>query len=253
MSKPLNREEIKRIYKNQAICFPMIMGVIEGTSEGMVYCDDAERPKHLFVRNKFGFCQEFFESFSEGFFRQTVVKILEDARRPKLRMYLPTAKTVDFLRGNESVAVCERVHFKHNAKNIAFAGHTAGIMKNAKFSAGGGYFGLIARYYRDENEFMENAMPVVAYDENKKEIGVIYNTAKGDGNCEVDVLVEEQYRKRGIGKALVQSFIELCQEKGLVPNWDCYSNNVPSMKLAERCGFEPVGTYPFYNIDVFSG
>ncbi len=56
MSKPLNREEIKRIYKNQAICFPMIMGVIEGTSEGMVYCDDAERPKHLFVRNKFGFC-----------------------------------------------------------------------------------------------------------------------------------------------------------------------------------------------------
>lgn len=252
MCEIINRKEIKRIYKNQKICFPMIMGVIEGTSEGMIYCDDIQNPRHIFVRNKFGFCQEFFEDFSEEFFNKIMKEIMEDKKRSKLRMYMPTNQMKVFLEGEKNMAKCERVHFQHNKQTGDIPSDTADDWHIEQMFAkkGGISQQFIYRYYKDEKDFIEHAMPIAAYDANGNEIGIIYNTAKGDGNCEIDILVEEQYRNRGIGKALVFEFIKICQERRVIPNWDCYANNVPSMRLAENCGFESVGTYCFYNVDV---
>lgn len=248
MCEVINKKEIKRIYKNQDICFPMIMGVIEGNSEGVVYCDNIQTPRHIFVKNKFGFCQEFFEEFSIDFFSKIVDEIIEDRHRQKLRMYMPTDKMKDYLEGKKDMTKCERVHFKYNRldTNIIKRGIYT-VQRNECCVRGA----ICDRYYKNEQDFIENAMPVVAYDNNKNEIGIIYSTAKGDGNCEIDIFVEEQYRKQGVGKALVYEFIEICQKQGIIPNWDCYSNNAASMKLAECCGFEPLGSYCFYNVDVF--
>lgn len=255
MCEIINRKEIKRIYKNQKICFPMIMGVIEGTSEGMIYCDDIQNPRHIFVRNKFGFCQEFFECCSDSFFDKIVNEVIEDKKCPKLRLYMPTRRMQDYLGEKKSATKCQRVHFKYDAYfEISSFPKENGIEIKRVFGVGGSLFRpFIYRYYKDEQDFIEHAMPIAAYDANKNEIGIIYNTAKGDENCEIDILVEEQYRKQGIGKALVFEFIKICQEQRVIPNWDCYANNAPSMKLAASCGFEPIGTYCFYNIDVLTG
>ena len=233
--------------------FPMIMSVIEGNSEGAIYCDNAQAPQHIFVRNKFGFCQEFFESFSEEFFQAIVDEIIEDRTRTKLRMYMPTEEMKEYLTGKENVTESERIHYIFCTKETHIKSE---IFDGIRILTGGGTiqedFGLELwnRYYKNKQDFMENALPIVAYDQNNNALGIIYSAAKGERNCEIDILVKEEYRKAGVGKALVSEFINLCKRKGIIPNWDCYANNKASVNLAKCSGFTPVASYCFYNIGI---
>lgn len=126
-SEEINRDAVKNIYRRQKIQFPMIMSVIEGNSEGAVYCDNAQNPQHIFVRNKFGFCQEFFESFSEKFFQTIIDEIIKNKTRTKLRMYMPTKEMQEYLTGKENVTESERMHYifytnEARAKSVTFDG-----------------------------------------------------------------------------------------------------------------------------------
>lgn len=56
---------------------------------------------------------------------------------------------------------------------------------------------------------MENALSIMAYGQNNNVLGIIYSIAKGEGNCEIDILVKEEYRKVGVGKALVSEFVNI--------------------------------------------
>jgi ribosomal protein S18 acetylase RimI-like enzyme len=56
-----------------------------------------------------------------------------------------------------------------------------------------------------------------------------------------DCFVEKSYRRRGIGMALVKAMLEWFINKGVeCVEADVYSNNVPSLNLFKRLGFEEV-------------
>ena len=70
-----------------------------------------------------------------------------------------------------------------------------------------------------------------------------------DGQVEVDVLTQPEYRGKGLGRSVVLAFTARCLESGLKPAWDCFTNNAGSMALARSCGFVPAcPAYPFYTL-----
>jgi RimJ/RimL family protein N-acetyltransferase len=56
--------------------------------------------------------------------------------------------------------------------------------------------------------------------------------------AEIDIATQNKYRGMGLARNVAVIFIEHCIEKNMKPKWDCDVNNLASIKLAEKLGFE---------------
>jgi RimJ/RimL family protein N-acetyltransferase len=63
---------------------------------------------------------------------------------------------------------------------------------------------------------------------------------------EISVHTAEAYRQQGWGTVVASAFISECLRRGRQPNWECFWDNEPSTKLAEKLGFRMQEDYPVY-------
>jgi hypothetical protein len=65
----------------------------------------------------------------------------------------------------------------------------------------------------------------------------------------------EKYRRRGFAVLATSAFVERCLESGVVSHWDCWADNLPSVKTAERVGFTKIydHTVLLGSLDEFEG
>jgi RimJ/RimL family protein N-acetyltransferase len=66
--------------------------------------------------------------------------------------------------------------------------------------------------------------------------------------AEVDIVTLPNYRGMGLAKAATEAFIEQSIQQNIKANWDCFEENVASLKTAQSLGFEPIQTYWFLSI-----
>lgn len=80
--------------------------------------------------------------------------------------------------------------------------------------------------------------------EGERVVGVAYSSLVCSRGIEVSVFVEERYRQRGVGTALVTRLLLECKRWGMRPNWD--AANPESYKLAVKLGYKFVEAYEAY-------
>lgn len=68
----------------------------------------------------------------------------------------------------------------------------------------------------------------------------------GAGQAEIDVSTHDGYRQRGLAAATCAAFITHCLNIGLAPTWECWLDNTPSLRLAEKLGFVQPVDHPVY-------
>jgi RimJ/RimL family protein N-acetyltransferase len=64
---------------------------------------------------------------------------------------------------------------------------------------------------------------------------------------EIDILTFSAHRRLGLGRVVATAFIAECLRRSLEPGWDCFQDNLPSHRLAEALGFQPVAVFPVYS------
>lgn len=62
-------------------------------------------------------------------------------------------------------------------------------------------------------------------------------------NCGVGIETIEDAQKKGVGTALAANFIKECAERNIIPHWDSWITNFPSVKIAEKVGFNKIEEY----------
>ncbi len=62
--------------------------------------------------------------------------------------------------------------------------------------------------------------------------------------CAIGIAVEEPFRRQGHAARMTALFLRECAKRGLTPFWECWKNNIPSVRTAERAGFELLAEYP---------
>jgi RimJ/RimL family protein N-acetyltransferase len=67
-----------------------------------------------------------------------------------------------------------------------------------------------------------------------------------DGAAEISIYTDEEFRQRGFAILTADRFIDACLKRDLRPNWECFWDNVPSIRLAENLGFKAQGDVPVY-------
>lgn len=60
----------------------------------------------------------------------------------------------------------------------------------------------------------------------------------GAGEAEISIFTAPEYRRRGLATLTASAFIEACLARGLKPIWGCFPENLPSVALARKLGFE---------------
>lgn len=60
--------------------------------------------------------------------------------------------------------------------------------------------------------------------------------------CGIGITTDEAYQGRGLASATTARFVQLCQQRGITPYWECGRWNGPSMRVAEKVGFTQLTT-----------
>ena len=58
------------------------------------------------------------------------------------------------------------------------------------------------------------------------------------GLIEVGVTTAEEHRGRGLATIACARLIEMCEEQGYKTWWDCAKQNIPSVRLAKKLGYQ---------------
>lgn len=248
------RAQLKEQYSRQKEVFPMIASVIEENCPGQILHN--EQCTHFFVINKFGFCQEIYWDYDEKFVRGSIGRLLQSKDRKKLRCYSPKellkeelekahyAKRAQRMRLVQKKPGCVEACKVEKTKNVCVRKMTVSDLDREDFS-----LDLRERYYNGGEDFLEKAMPLAAMVDSEY-AGIIYSCGNGNKMAEIDVFVKLSFRKQKIGSLLCGAFMRCCTENGYTPSWDCYSDNLASVRLAEACGFQKNFSYDFYNIEI---
>lgn len=64
--------------------------------------------------------------------------------------------------------------------------------------------------------------------------------------CGIGITTDDAYQGRGIASAMTAHFVQLCQQRGITPYWECGRWNGPSMRVAEKVGFTLLTTEQFW-------
>jgi len=72
-----------------------------------------------------------------------------------------------------------------------------------------------------------------------------------DDILEIGIQTADGYQRNGYSALTSCRLIDYCIEKGLEPLWSCKNDNVGSIKLAYKLGFEVARTGPYYKINCY--
>lgn len=61
--------------------------------------------------------------------------------------------------------------------------------------------------------------------------------------CGIGIETVEAYQRQGIATAMAAEMVKKCRQVGVTPHWDSWKRNTPSVRVAEKCGFEKAHDY----------
>jgi hypothetical protein len=107
---------------------------------------------------------------------------------------------------------------------------------------------LQSKFWSSKDDFLENGFGFAVFNEKNLPISVCYSACVANGIVEIDIATLPQNQKLGLASTLVTHFLEYCNAKKLVANWDCFDTNLGSLRTAQNSGFTPVTVYNFLSI-----
>lgn len=237
--------------------FPLIAAVLNQEQGGLVFANDYKNPEIFFVEHKFGFSQIFGEDNILFFEALKKYLLCDQLFTPqKIRLYTPNHSFLF----NGYAEISERCQFrlKDDFKLIinSYPDHLNiedVTEENVEEINQCFNLDLFNRFWDCKDDFLKKALPKILRYRNKP-VSICYASTVSNQIAEIDVATLEKFRRYDFGKYVSSAFIRSCLDNGIIPNWDCFTNNLGSMRLALSLGFQKYGEpYPFFTINKKNG
>ena len=238
------------LYKNSGHIFPFIFSVLAGLQNGRIFANDEQKMTSIMVMHDFGWSHIFGER-DENFRREIEEFIFEyeSFSCAKVRLFGPDDFWLeDFYKYAEQ---SERCQFRLENNNYKAESPEKFSIKqitteNSRLVDDALNMHLFNRNWPSFEAFQNSAIGFFA-EKNDEICAICYSCAIAGDVHEIDIFTHEKFRNQGIGLEVAKSFINYVLREGLIPNWDCFTNNTGSMKLAEALGFKTVNKpYKFF-------
>lgn len=239
-------------YKNSNNFFPLIGAVLEGKQIGSVYVDKLINPKIVLVVHKFRFAQIISEDSTNAIWNM-VCKVIDNEKDHKgntfnkIRFYCANPDFIKYLStvNKYNLQLGERVRFLPNeylkiesVENFQLSKNDIELLNEQHQIQTG------SRFWNNNEDFFRNSYSYCVKEGNIIK-SICYAAAVSNNKAEIDVATHIRFRKKGFAKKAVLGFLKLCSTRGIVPLWDCYENNIASVKTAISIGFKKYFSYHF--------
>lgn len=233
--------------------FPIIQAVIEGVQKGQIF---KNARNDYWVLHKAGFSEVFLNS-DDG--KELVDFISKTDELPNyFHLYCPPVQLVDvFKSSTETFNVRERDRVQleydwqkmtdsHSIENDEFI--SVEVTRDNVDSLAVFNLDLENKFWSGKEDFAKHSVGVFIKDKENNPLSLCYAAAVAGQTAEIDVVTSEVHRGKGLAKSVVAKFIRQCEKNGILPNWDCFENNIASLMTAKNLNFHFVKKYQFVSI-----
>ncbi|KQL37197.1 GNAT family N-acetyltransferase [Psychrobacillus sp. FJAT-21963] len=100
-------------------------------------------------------------------------------------------------------------------------------------------------YWDSTENFLQNGIGFCVKD-GERIIGEVVSIFKSSNYAEVDIITDSNYRGKGLASIVAEQFIDYCLSHNIQPRWDCDVDNVASINLGSKLGFNNPKEYTVY-------
>ncbi|MGG1556059.1 GNAT family N-acetyltransferase [Paenibacillus ferrarius] len=244
----------------ESVFTPCPLSILEGTIDGIVFVDNQDHPRCAAVMSSdfiggrlIGHAVD--KEFNEGFIDTMKEHFISNVSSSNFRLFWSTAsETWDeliFRVFGYKVFRISRTQFKFDRH----AFESLGPVETDK-----DMFRIDAAMLQSHESLRREIRGLWGSTENylQHDVGWISMSSDGSvrGRCnaaflggglaEVAIQVNKSVRGQGLGFQLARNFIRDCLNRGVIPNWTCDTQNVPSFRMAQKLGFNEDRKYNLF-------
>lgn len=104
-------------------------------------------------------------------------------------------------------------------------------------------------FFRDVEQFINVGTSFTAF-HGGEPAATAFSAYRNGRQLEIGIESTESCRGKGYAFAVCSALIDFCLENSLEPVWSCRLGNDASYRLAQKLGFEPSVTLPYYRLPV---
>ena len=237
--------EILSLFDLSKPTMPRAFNVLEGLNHGQIIVDDAAHPSWAVVRES-----TYGTLYFGGEVDAVVVSLMVEHFRqfgevgigcwlndPMNGMIPPDpsydGRTLYFTERSRSI----------NPQTRLPEGYRLAIRDRQLFQQSFDYESTVSAFSSEEN-VLKHTLGVVVLHGGQ----VVCEAATGGlthGRIEVGVTTHESHRQRGLASLACLRLIQMCEERGYETWWDCAKQNIPSVKLAYKLGYQNEREYRY--------
>jgi RimJ/RimL family protein N-acetyltransferase len=229
----------------------VVDSVLDGNTPGWVYVDDVHRPQTAWMWNMMDAALA--RLIDERVLPNTVIPMLslhyfpdeweakmdvvlhgKGARKAWRRFYTFGGLKADWRRAMP--AACQMRRIDEELLESAHLGNARDVA------------GWVRSFWASYRDFVERGFGFCLVEGATIASWCLSVFASGT-QVELGLTTVPDYRGRGYATLTAAACVEHCVEHGLTPHWHCWEDNAPSMRVAEKVGFERPERYAVYRFE----
>lgn len=240
----------------------VVTSMVEGNSRGEMWVDEVDSPQKAFIWDR-RYCYYLAGHAHDEEFNKSVEKVFTEVIIPEVVRRAHSVFKVYYTSDEWEPVIEDMLKEKHPLKRVRQFYAFKKVKNGWKIPPGCSVVQIDGNllestlknveYVTGEIESMWNSVS----DFLKKGFGFclvcgneIVSWCTGEyfskGRCGIGIETAEEYEGRGFATLTAAAFVDYCVSKNIAPHWDSWKDNIPSIKVAEKVGFEKVMEYTIY-------
>jgi len=253
----LHTEEYEIIYHIPSLfSFPLISAVVEKNQSGNIYVDKKETPQIVFIINHAGFSYLFAAIKID--FNRLIDFFLQEKTIPRyFHLYDPPTGLIDFTlkRKELGVKLRARIQLRYTKSYIRPEKYKPAMPLAIRHIDSGNFseldvfnLHLDKKFWTSKEAFLKEGYGIFLTNETGIPVTLCYSVSVSRGLAEIDIMTRPEYQGLGLAKYVTALFVEQSINKNIQANWDCFEENLGSLKTALSLGFESMYKYSLLSI-----
>jgi len=251
-----------------------VWSVVERHVTGAVYTDDPKDPEVFYVLHPYGMSMLIGHTSDHGFIDDLLDYLLNTTKKRNKTEWLQafpdtwnkTLKDVlgkGLIKGGDAIGdetsgkVVEftRANFRFNRDKYLLLKPVSGNHQEKIVRTDKGLFeqmqgSVVPRYFWDNPSDFCNRGIGFSLLIGEKPVSTAYSAYIHHRQLELGIETVDAYRGKGYALLTCAALIDYCLENDYEPVWSCRMENTGSYLLAQKLGFEPTITLPYYQLPV---
>jgi len=271
MIHPLEAEEYKilrSMYHN--LRFNLVVdSIIDGTTPAWVFVDQKPKPISALMWNKMdalllaGYAEN--EAFNRSLGELLIQKVIPDAKSryvPEMSLYCDSdawESRLGLILERRRFQKASRRFYQYDQLKLDWRGQipagyevkpiNESLLESNEFGNMDQVMGWVRSFWRSHQDFAKKGIGYCLIKE-KTIVSWCLSVYVSGTNFEFGVATMPEYLRQGLATFVAAACVEHCDENEFTPHWHCWNDNLGSIAVAERIGFEEPKTYYAYKFQL---